>query len=406
MTLPILKNRDARKLFLDRHVLLAPPGGRDLHAHLDALGFVQVDSVLTLARAHDMILWSRGGAYRPRDLARHLAARHAFEHWTHDAAVIDIAHWPHWRHRFERDRAAMDRRWPGWHGADFHARVDETLRRVSDGGEVRGADLADGPRGDPGWWNWHPGKVALEYLWRSGELSVARREGFQKVYDLTERVIPEASRAGAPSLEETVEWAGWSALDRLGFATPGEVAAFWDLLTPEEARAWAKAALASGRAIEIQVEGADGRLRRSLARPGVVEAAQALPEPGDRLRLLSPFDPSLRDRARAERLFGFSFRIEIFVPAPRRTYGYYVFPVLEGLRLAARADVAATGGVLTLSALWPEPGVVWGRGRTARLSAELERAARFVGAARIDWAEGWLRTPRGTTPGSPPAPRP
>ncbi len=391
--LPALTNAAARRLFLDRHGLLRPPGGRDLHALLEALGFVQVDSVLTLARAHDMILWSRAPAYRPAHLMRHLERRHAFEHWTHDAAAIPMAFWPHWRHRFERDRAGMDRRWTAWHGDDFRARLDQTLRRIADDGPLKGADLAEGPRMEPGWWNWHPGKVALEYLWRAGDLSVARREGFQKVYDLTERVIPEAVRAEAPPLEETIHWAASAALDRLGFATPGELAAFWALLTPEEARAWARDALRRGEVEEVLVEGADGARRRSLMRPGTVEEAEALPEPGDRLRLLSPFDPALRDRARAERLFGFSYRIEIFVPAPRRAFGYYVFPLLEGTRLVARADVAASGGMLALSALWPEPGVRWGRGRTARLQAELERAARLAGATRLDLRDGWLRAP-------------
>jgi uncharacterized protein len=222
---------------------------------------------------------------------------------------------------------------------------------------------------------------------------VSHGEGFQKAYDLTERVIPEPVRARAPDLEETVDWAANAALDRLGFATPGELAAFWDLLTPQEAQGWAKEALGRGEVHEIVVEGADGRLRRSLARPGTSEEALSLPEPGDRLRLLSPFDPALRDRNRAERLFGFRYRIEIFVPAPKRTYGYYVFPVLEGTRLVARTEVVAQNGTVTLRALWPEAGVRWGKGRTQRLRAELERVARLAGATRIDLVPDWLRQP-------------
>ncbi len=391
MVPPILPNSAARRLFLARHGLLDRPQTQDLGRLLDALGFVQVDSVLTLARAHDMILWSRHPGYRPPDLQALVQGREAFEHWTHDAAVIPMAFWPHWRHRFERDRLRLDARWEAWHGPDFRSQLDRTLRHIADNGPTRSSDLADGPRKEPGWWNWHPSKVALEYLWRVGELSVARREGFQKLYDLTERVVPDAIRRAAPGLEETIDWAACAALDRLGTATPGEIAAFWDLLTPAEAQIWAKGALARGEVEEIRVEGADGSLRRSLARPGAVDEALALPDPGNRLRLLSPFDPALRDRARAERLFGFRYRIEIFVPATRRTYGYYIFPVLEGDRLVARADVAAQGGGLTLRALWPETGVRWGKGRTQRLVAELERAARLVGTTRLDLQDGWLR---------------
>ncbi|WP_210529209.1 winged helix-turn-helix domain-containing protein [Rubellimicrobium arenae] len=393
MALPILPNEAARKLFLARHALLDRPRVRKLRDLVAGLGFVQVDSVLTLARAHDMILWSRHPGYRPADLMEQVRQRHAFEHWTHDASVIPMAFWPHWRHRFERDRARLDRRWDAWQGSDFRGQIDRTLRHIADNGPTRSADLADGPRKEPGWWNWHPSKVALEYLWRVGELSVTRRDAFQKVYDLTERVIPDSARAATPVLDATIDWAATAALDRLGFATPGEIAAFWDLLEPAEAQSWAKAALARGEVEEIRVENADGTLRRSLARPGAVDEALALSDPGDRMRLLSPFDPALRDRNRAERLFGFRYRIEIFVPAAQRTYGYYVFPILEGVRMVARADLDAKGGVLTLRALWPEAGLRWGKGRTGRLLAELERVARFAGAGRIDLLEGWLRQP-------------
>ena len=389
---PILPNTLARKLFLARHGLLEP-AQTNLAGLIDALGFVQLDSVLTLARAHDMILWPRLGTYRPPHLHALHARRATFEHWTHDAAILPMAAWPHWRHRFERDRARMDARWDAWQGKDFRGHLDRTLQHVADNGPTLSGDLAEGPRRDPGWWNWHPGKVSLEYLWRTGALSVARRQGFQKVYDLTERVIPDAVRTEAPALEETLDWAANTALDRLGFATPGEIAAFHALLTKQEGAAWAEAALARGEVEEIMVEGADGSLRRSLARPGLIDEAIALPEPGSRLRLLSPFDPALRDRARAERLWGFRYRIEIFVPAHKRTHGYYVFPILEGTRLVARADVATQGDALLLRALWPEPRQRWGSGRTQRLMAELARAARLAGVSRVEIADNWLRLP-------------
>ncbi|MDG1115681.1 MAG: crosslink repair DNA glycosylase YcaQ family protein, partial [Flavimaricola sp.] len=234
---------------------------------------------------------------------------------------------------------------------------------------------------------------ALEYLWRSGALTVVRREAFRKVYDLTERVIPPEYLNARPQPSETIDWACAAALDRLGFATSGEIAAFWALATPQEAHDWCTRALAEGRIEEVFIEGADGALRRSFARPGLSDAALAIPEPGNRVRLLSPFDPALRDRNRAERLFGFRYRIEIFVPAPQRVYGYYVFPLLEGSRLIGRIDMKAdrAAGVLTVTALWPENGVSMGKGRQARVMAELERAARFAGCDSIAFASGWAR---------------
>lgn len=226
-----------------------------------------------------------------------------------------------------------------------------------------------------------------------------RREGFRKIYDLTERVIPSQHLERRFDVEETLDWACNGALDRLGFATAGEIAAFWALVTPEEAKAWCTQALAQGRVIEVAVEGADGSLRRGFARPGLLD--EPVPEPGDRLRVLSPFDPALRDRKRAERLFGFHYRIEIYVPEPQRRYGYYVFPVLEGARLIGRIDIKAEGrskvgfnpphGTLALRAFWPEPGVSMGKGRLVRLEAELERVARFAGCDRITRATDWLR---------------
>lgn len=397
MTRALIPNRDARRLFLDRHLLLRPASGSgragDLEAVLTDLGFVQVDSVNTLARAHDLILWSRRPRYRPPALEA-LVARHraAFEHWTHDAAVIPMRFYPMWRLKFARDEAHMQRRWPKWRREGWDAEFNSVLRHIADHGPASSMDVGgDEPRGSGGWWDWHPSKTALEYLWRSGRLAIRHREGFRKVYDLAERVIPAEHLAARPDAEEVLDWAMRAALARLGFATSGELAAFFAIATPEEARAWCAAELAAGRLCEVEVEQADGARRVSYAAPGLPDRIAALPEPSPRVRLLSPFDPALRDRARAERLFGFRYRIEIFVPAPRRQYGYYVFPVLQGDRLIGRLDARREGGVLAVRAFWPETGVRIGKARLAGLTAELERIAPLAGTGEIAYAEDWLR---------------
>ncbi len=394
---PRLTNVAARRLFLDRHGLLsAPMGGSrrtDVAETIRALGFVQVDSVNTLARAHDLILWTRRPAYRPDHLhALHARDRAVFEHWTHDAAVIPVEYFPHWQLRFARDAERLAPRWRDWQGTAFEDRFDTVLDRIARDGECTSGELAEGEaRGSTGWWDWHPSKTALEYLWRTGQIAVKRRDGFRKVYDLTERVIPEAHRGPAPDPEETIDWACNAALDRLGFATSGEIAAFWKLATPEEAKAWVARESAAGHIEEIIVEGADGTPRRSWARPGTADIA--LPAPSDRVRMLSPFDPALRDRNRAERLFGFFYRIEIFVPEPKRTYGYYVFPVLEGDTLIGRIDARAQRdtGTLAVRAFWPEAGIRMGKGRLTRLMTELDRVCRLAGCDRVDLAPDWLR---------------
>jgi uncharacterized protein YcaQ len=136
--------------------------------------------------------------------------------------------------------------------------------------------------------------------------------------------------------------------------------------------------------IEVDVAGVDGKLRRSFAWPDVMDDISA---PTPRLRILSPFDPALRDRKRAERLFGFHYRIEIFVPEAKRKYGYYVFPVMEGDRMIGRIDMKRENGVLVVRAFWPEKGVRMGAGRVRALETELERAAVFGGWGEVRYVE-------------------
>ncbi|WP_257892512.1 winged helix-turn-helix domain-containing protein [Gymnodinialimonas phycosphaerae] len=399
MTVPTLGNDQARRVFLARHGLMDPPSGGARGAALaqviHGLGFVQVDSVNTFARAHDLILWSRRQSYRPDGLRWiNDRARATFEHWTHDASIIPMEFYPMWRMRFDRDRRRLHSKWKDWHGQGFHPEIDKVLARVRDEGMCCSSDMEDETvEKSTGWWDWKPSKVALEYLWRSGELAVAKRVGFRKFYDLSERVIPPEYLNARLSDEEIVDWACTAALDRLGFATSGELAAFFDLIRPADAKAWAVEALASGRVLEVDVSGADGRLRRSLIWPKELESIDNPQTAPSRIRVLSPFDPALRDRKRAERLFGFHYRIEIFVPAPKRRYGYYVFPVMEGTRLIGRIDMAREEGVLRVRAFWPENGVRMGTGREARLRAELDRAARFATDGEIAFASDWLRAP-------------
>ncbi|MGR3507320.1 MAG: winged helix-turn-helix domain-containing protein [Paracoccaceae bacterium] len=393
-----LPNEAARRLFLERHALSGPSSGRGpagLAELITRLGFVQLDSIATVERAHHMILFARRQGYKPRELDNLLARdRAVFEHWTHDAAVIPMAFYPHWRLRFARDAETLRGRWQKWQRHGFLDRTAAVMEQIRQDGPVCSADLrGDTPRKAGGWWDWHPDKTALEYLWRAGDLAVTARSGFQKYYDLAERVIPDQFRAIAHDAAHTVDWCCGQALDRLGFATPGELAAFWDTVTPAEARTWCKSQEMNGRLIQIEVEAADGNLRRSYARPDVAQLASDAPDLPKRLRVLSPFDPALRDRNRVERLFNFRYRIEVFTPAAKRIYGYYVFPLLEGARLVGRIDMKAhrDESVLRVAGLWPEAGVAWGKGRQARLEAELDRVACFAGCDRVEFTMGWLR---------------
>jgi uncharacterized protein YcaQ len=179
---------------------------------------------------------------------------------------------------------------------------------------------------------------------------------------------------------------------RLGFATRGEIAAFWALLTPAEVDEW----IARNRdeLVPVRVESVgDGKPRVCFALPGAAEAAIEANEVQDRVRILSPFDPLLRDRARSERLFGFFYRIEIFVPEAKRQYGYYVYPVLRGEQAVGRIDVKADreSDALVVRAFWPEAGVRNSKALVSKLEAELERLRRFAGVGRVEFIDGWMR---------------
>ncbi|KNG93873.1 winged helix-turn-helix domain-containing protein [Pseudaestuariivita atlantica] len=398
MTRPVLSNRAARAHFLDAHALAeAPTGGTDpaaLHGLIHRLGFVQVDSVRTVERAHDMILFARRPAYRPKHLPRVIEKeRRLFEHWTHDAALVPVDFFPLWRLKFDRDREMIERRWDAWRGPEYRALIDGVLAHAQENGACQANDFDTTATKGGGWWNWQPEKTALEYLWRSGELTICHRTNFRKHYDVTGRVLPEAAAQPALEPDSIVDTLNRMALDRLSFATSGEIAAFWDIVTPAEAKAWVADRLADGTLEEVEVTCADGSLRRVVARPGLAD--RDLPNVTGRLRVLSPFDPALRDRKRAARLFGFDYRIEIFVPAPKRKYGYYVFPLLEGDRLVGRIDMKTDreADMLAVTALWPEPPVAWTSGRQKRLEAELARVARFTGVGGVSFADGWLRPP-------------
>ena len=389
-------NADARRLFLHHHALTGRPGARhdadDTLGLVRRLGFVQLDSVNAVERAHHMILFSRAPAYR-RD---HLAALHhdeaaLFEHWTHDASLVPMEFYPQWRHRFRAEKARIEEnpRWQERFGAEGEKVLRNVRKRLRREGALMARDFEDkGPKKSEGggWWGWGPSKTALEMLWRTGEVAIARREGFEKVYDLTERVIPEAHRRARPSRAATRDWACRAALDRLGFATPQEIAAFWHLVSIADARDWAAKALKRKEIVSVSVEGADKTWKQAYA-PADIEARMAMAEePLAGARFLSPFDPAIRDRKRTERLFGFDYRIEIFVPEKKRKYGYYVLPLLEGDRFTGRADLKAhrADGRLEVKGLWLEPGVKLTRARETDIRSALTNLGQFTETPEVD----------------------
>ncbi len=385
-SIPTISIQVARRDFLARHLFNTDPAvscspARTLKL-VRALGFVQLDSITAVERAHHHILWARNHGYQPRFLDALQSRGDLFEHFTHDASLIPIEHFTHWKHRFDRVV------WSKWIksrlGPDGHAVIDLVRARINAEGPLLASDFEDPSARRGTWWEWKPAKAALELLWRSGELTVPRRVNFHKVYDFTSRIHPQWHQATAPVIDEHIHWACDSAMSRLGIATPTEIARFWNAISIAQARQWCITAAKRGEIVAVHVETADGQTRPSFALPEIVKTKRHRAPPPDITRILSPFDPIIRDRARAQRLFGFDYRFEAFTPAAKRKYGYFVLPVLRGEHLIARIDpdLDRSAGTFKVRAIWYEPGR-GGRADQKSLQQAIEAFAQFNNASPI-----------------------
>ncbi len=389
-----LDNQTARRVILHLQGLTMEPhkklGLDGLSGLIHQLGYVQVDSIQWVERAQHMILFARNQTYRPKHLKQLIERdRLLFENWTHDASIIPSHFYPYWRHRFARKKIELGDRFDRWQGAGFRDRCAGLIDRIETTGPLRSRDL-DRPAGvKPEMWQWHDGKAALEFLWRTGDLCISGRDGFQKVYDLAHKGVLDDWYGVEVSHDEFVDWACRAALERLGFASPGDIARFWDLLSPQEVKDWV-ADQKEGVFVPVTIEGVKGAgVKEQFARPDLSAILKTLPDLPKRLRILSPFDPVIRNRNRLEWLFGFEYRIEIYVPEEKRRWGYYVFPILEGDRLIGRIDMKANRkeDELAIRKIWLEPKVKMSTARRTRLEAELVRQARLAAVRGISGVE-------------------
>ena len=374
-----ISNRDARRLWLAASGLSGPAAGPvDVPAMVAALGLLQIDTIRNVTRAHNHILWSRNRNYREGMLWPNLAGRALFEHFTHDASLLPRALLGLWQVQFRRAgaRAASGE----WHQSGRgQAEIARIRARIEEEGPLS-THAFDTKAESREMWARPPHKKALDQLWYSGDLATAHRANFVKFYDLGARVFPPVDPIDDA---EAVTRLSDDALDRLTIATPGEVQRFWAVASATEARHWA----AQAQTVPVRVQDADGSWRAALAHPDIETRLANAPPPPARLRLLNPFDPAIRDRARLERLFGFDYRNEMFVPAAQRRWGYYVYPLLDGDTFVGRIEVKGdrSAGQIEVTGFWPEPGLRWGAGRLSRLDGELAQFARLAGADTIIW---------------------
>ena len=367
-----------RRIALDRQGLLAKnPFGRGKQAVLRAiehLGYVQIDTISVVERAHHHVLWARVGSYRPQLLDTLVRERKLFEYWYHAAAWLPMRDF-----RFALPRMSQlngERHWL----ADCDRRLRRRiLDRIRAEGPLRARDFGEARPGNSGWWDWKPAKLALEQLFMQGELMSSSRDGFQKVYDLPERVLPDWVDTRMPSLSEYASYLIDTTLRSHGFASAQSMTylrkgrLLRTAVGEELARRVADRELVlldagNGRKYHIDPESLESRAPRCVARVG----------------LLSPFDNAVIQRQRARDLFDFDYQIECYVPGPKRRYGYFCLPLQYRDRFAGRIDCKAhrKDAVLEIRRVHIERNVDDGFGDA--LCRALREFAAFNGCSRIE----------------------
>jgi len=390
-----LSASQARRIALAAQSLAAPrpetPVGPAAFRKLARrLGAIQIDSVNVFARTHYMPAFSRLGPYPMSLLDKEAWGRRPslFEYWGHVASFMPVEWQPLFRWRMAEGRDPHGRRKSGL--SEFargrQAYVDEVLAEITRRGPVTGGDFApEGPR-KSGWWEWSEGKMALEWLFRAGLITTKTRRGFERVYDLTERVIPPAIMAlPTPSKADAERQLVLISARAMGVATIADLADYFRLLQAD-VKASVATLIEAGALEEVQVQG--WRERAFLA------TGAKLPRRAAGAALLSPFDNLVWRRERTERMFEARYRIGLYTPAAQRDDGYYVLLFLLGEKVAARVDLKADRktGQLLVQAAHLEPGA--DEAETAEaLAAELRSAAAWQGLGEIAVAKkGGLAT--------------
>ena len=359
---------------------------RHVHRVMDRLGVLQIDSVNVFARSHYLPLFSRLGSYDPALLDRIFLSRttHYVEYLAHEATFIPIEDWPLWRFRMDDFR----RRWAGedsWMSSNAR-----TLQWVQDElrtrGPLRPADLrADAPRERGTWWDWDDVKLALEHLWRTGDVAISGRKGFERTYALAEQVIPDAIRAQDVPRGDAIRTLISRAARSSGVATQSDLADYYRIRDRGAIAQSIQDLTDAGDLLPVQVRGWE---RGSRPLPAWRHRDAVLPRRVDAAALLTPFDPVVWFRDRALRAFDLDYRIEIYVPAEKRRYGYYSLPVLVGDRVVARVDLKADRprSTLQVQSAWWEPQT---RPEDAEpIARELALAAAWQGLEHVS-VSGW-----------------
>ncbi len=376
--------KDARRIALAAQGFRAHRPDQPTAAHVrrvaDRLGLFQIDSVNVLTRAHYLPAFSRLGSYDRAllecDSWGHKRRRRFFEYWAHEASLLPIDLHPLLRWRMARaERGEIGYRALRRLATEGQREVDAILARIANEGPLAAADFEKGAS-KSGWWEWSPTKHVLEYLFWAGRITTSTRRGsFARVYDLTERVIPQTVLdLPTPDAASAQRALAERSARALGIATAADIRDYYRLKPGEADHAIADLA-EDGVLVPTKVRGWNVKawMHRDARSPRSVGGAA----------LLAPFDPLVWERGRAERLFDFRYRIEIYVPQERRTHGYYVLPFLLDEALVARVDLKSDrkAGVLRALRVTVEPGAP--AETVERLKAELDEMAGWLGLGAV-----------------------
>lgn len=382
-----LTTRQARALHLAAQGLLSPPARRatkeDVHLAISRMALLQIDTIHVVARSPYLVLFSRLGPYEPRWLDELLASARVFECWAHEACFAPMEDYALHRRSLEtRDHWFVNR-------ARELARRDAKAMRallahVGEKGPVKAADFERAKGARSGWWSWKKEKRWLEAWLALGELMIARRENFHRVYDLRSRVYPGADALELPSAQAAERALVERAVRALGVAQARWVNDYFRT-RPRLAQRDLEPLAQDGTVVRAKVEGWKEAgfvhrdhlaLARSIA-AGEVRATYTA--------LLSPFDPVVWDRERARTMFGFDYRLECYLPAPKRTWGYFVLPILRRGELVGRLDAKAhrADGVFEVKALYLEAGARPGETLVRDIAKAIASCAEWHGTPKV-----------------------
>jgi len=388
----ILNKQQAQQVMLASLGLRTPPrrkaGKADLLTTIRQIHNLQIDTISVVARAHQHILWSRLGSYQTNWLEELHSEGQLFEYFSHAVCLLPIEDYPLFR-------ALMLEKFIGWDnirdwGEKNADTLEQILSHIQQNGAARSSDfVSKQSRGK--WWDWKVEKVALEHLYYRGDLMIARRESFQRVYDLRERVLPSWEDTQAPEYSIAVKELTRKAIKALGIASNTWAANYFYIKKAETAAAIAELQ-AEGAIFPVRIEGVKGGpFFVYVENEALLEAVQSEQLPAEHTTILSPFDPLVSDRGRTRDLFDFDYSIECYTPAPKRKYGYFVLPILHRGRLIGRLDAKAwrKEGRLQVISLYLEPGIPVSAGLTRELAKTLRAYASWQGLSKvlIDWAE-------------------